>query len=106
MLAAQTGRGFFRWWLYGSLLSLAALLGVCAKTVRHRNAAIFPFRRLFDDLVGERSPCSGDQGSSRVTTTVILVAPIREVRFARAMSGTPRKCRQWDGGHSGSGAKT
>ena len=33
------------------------------KTVRHCNAAIFPFRRLFDDLVGERSPCSGDQGS-------------------------------------------
>jgi len=30
--------------------------------------------------------------------TVILVAPIREVRFALAMSGTPRKCR-----HSGSG---
>jgi len=27
-----------------------------AKTVRHCNAAIFPFRRLFDDLVGERSP--------------------------------------------------
>jgi len=23
VLAAQTGRGFFRWWLYGSLLSLA-----------------------------------------------------------------------------------
>jgi hypothetical protein len=33
-----------------------------AETVRHCNAAIFPFRRLFDDRVGERSPCSGDQG--------------------------------------------
>jgi len=41
------------------------LLG-CAKTVRHCNAAIFRFRRLFDDLVGKRSPCSGDQGSWRV----------------------------------------
>ena len=38
------------------------LLG-CAEAVRHCNAAIFLFRRLFDDLVGERSPCSGDQGS-------------------------------------------
>jgi hypothetical protein len=26
VLAAQTGRGFFRWWLYGSLLSLAVLV--------------------------------------------------------------------------------
>jgi hypothetical protein len=26
VLAAQTGRGFARWWLYGSLLSLAVLV--------------------------------------------------------------------------------
>jgi aminoglycoside phosphotransferase (APT) family kinase protein len=32
-----------------------------AKTFRHCNAAVFPFA-IFDDLVGERSPCSGDLG--------------------------------------------
>jgi len=35
----------------------------CAKTVRYCNAENFSFRRLIDDLVGERSRCDGDQGS-------------------------------------------
>jgi hypothetical protein len=30
---------------------------------------------------------------------VIVVAPIRDARFARAMFGTQRRCRQWDGRH-------